>query len=366
MPGAMPSSTGMLTPVSSYDSASEGWQTFDADVDAFEIRSSGPWSREEFARQVLGIEMNGGGGAALAFIATHFPHITSENAKLWLAYMKSVHMAGVNFDPYIMDTFRQLDWYAVLSSGAAQGLVPELAPLFLQLRSRVEAATSARSDERCNVNKDSTAVDNVEDGGGVSTPRGLFHPSRSGGNTGDCEGQCTNTERAKARVKCEAVANPPPPPPPPPPCPCHCHGACGECRPSSSIGRVWYIAEHCEGQCTETERAKAREQCEAAANPPPPPPPQYCVGECTDANIANARAQSAAGLDPSPIPGPDTATAVRGDVAQAKAQCAASDAPSPGGNGSLPDTNEPGKTGAASVLAAQGWVIALSVVVLFL
>lgn len=109
---------------------------------------------------------------------------------------------------------------------------------------------------------------------------------------------------------------------------------------------------------------------------------EHCVGECTESEITDARAQCAAGLDPSPTtPGTDTGacdchchgpeehclgTCSAEQVAQAKAQCAASDSPTPtrGGAGSTPGANEPQETGAASGLAAPGWIIVLSVVVL--
>ncbi|EJD36413.1 hypothetical protein AURDEDRAFT_130077 [Auricularia subglabra TFB-10046 SS5] len=180
MPGAMPSSvtssTDSLTPLSSYDSVSAGWQTPDAEVDDFDIRSSGPWSRNEFARRVLAIETTLGDGPALGFIANHFPHITSKNAQLWLAYMKNVRMMGVGFDRYIMDTFRQIDWYAILSTGAVEDFMPELGPLFLAMGASAHEATSVgASDTHSDVELNQAYGGDPEESSRASTPQGPRH-----------------------------------------------------------------------------------------------------------------------------------------------------------------------------------------------
>ncbi|KZV96476.1 hypothetical protein EXIGLDRAFT_833568 [Exidia glandulosa HHB12029] len=89
----------------------------------YAITSTGNWSRDEFARRILLHLTTSGEDTALAHLMDTFPRLTFENAKLWLFYLKDVSSRGIPFDPYIMDTFRQTDWYTILREGAAQDVV---------------------------------------------------------------------------------------------------------------------------------------------------------------------------------------------------------------------------------------------------
>ncbi|KZW01694.1 hypothetical protein EXIGLDRAFT_760602 [Exidia glandulosa HHB12029] len=89
------------------------------------LRGSGSWSRNEFARHVLNLSEQSN-DEALAYIMNSFPPICPGRAKLWLAYLKDASARGVQFDAYIMDTFRQIDWCRIVLSDVAAELVPEL------------------------------------------------------------------------------------------------------------------------------------------------------------------------------------------------------------------------------------------------
>ncbi|KZV96462.1 hypothetical protein EXIGLDRAFT_765271 [Exidia glandulosa HHB12029] len=120
-------------------------------------RRMGHWARNAFAQHVIHLATESDDGA-LAYILNTFPSISFENAKLWLRYLKSLSLNGTEADPYIMDTFRQLDWHGILRSGAAHDLVPELqrlmsagaeAPRVPQSPNAHISEMAAREDEPC-------------------------------------------------------------------------------------------------------------------------------------------------------------------------------------------------------------------------
>ncbi|KZV91969.1 hypothetical protein EXIGLDRAFT_769469 [Exidia glandulosa HHB12029] len=116
------------------DSLSLIWESELASLDSFDstgsskpyiLRASGPWSRDEFARRVLDLS-DRSEDEALAYVMNSFPSAGLGRAKLWLIYMKDTNTKGAPFNAFIMDSFRQVDWYQVILSDAAPELVPEL------------------------------------------------------------------------------------------------------------------------------------------------------------------------------------------------------------------------------------------------
>lgn len=91
------------------------------------IRQTGEWSRDWFGRKIAACAILDGKDVALARMMEAFPHLQIENANLWLAYLLDTEGRGKPFNPYIMDTFRQMDWYGILRIDTGQDLVVRLA-----------------------------------------------------------------------------------------------------------------------------------------------------------------------------------------------------------------------------------------------
>ncbi|EJD45234.1 hypothetical protein AURDEDRAFT_165782 [Auricularia subglabra TFB-10046 SS5] len=91
------------------------------------IRNKGPWSYERFGRAILCLADNQGDDAALAKLRNSFPRLDMENARLWLAYLKSSRKAP--FDACIMNSFRTMSYFHALRNNTARHLFPELARL---------------------------------------------------------------------------------------------------------------------------------------------------------------------------------------------------------------------------------------------
>ncbi|KZV79055.1 hypothetical protein EXIGLDRAFT_781354 [Exidia glandulosa HHB12029] len=121
---------------SSSQSAWNGFEGLRLD-ERYVLSALGSWSRDEFALRVLALCVQSD-DEALAYVINSFPSISLQNAKLWLAYMKDARERGTAISPYIMDTFRQLDWCGIMRHGAGEDLAPELHRLFLQASPGVE------------------------------------------------------------------------------------------------------------------------------------------------------------------------------------------------------------------------------------
>ncbi|EJD39925.1 hypothetical protein AURDEDRAFT_128018 [Auricularia subglabra TFB-10046 SS5] len=91
------------------------WGQVASEKEPFIIRTTGPWSYERFGRLVLHIANDQGDDAALATLSNSFPRVGTNDALLWLAYLKSAK--GKPLDPCIMNGFRTISYYKALKAG---------------------------------------------------------------------------------------------------------------------------------------------------------------------------------------------------------------------------------------------------------
>ncbi|EJD32942.1 hypothetical protein AURDEDRAFT_131924 [Auricularia subglabra TFB-10046 SS5] len=82
------------------------------------IKMTGPWSREAFARKIVEEACLFGDSYALATIMGDFPMVEFDDARLWLAYIKTVKSRGGAADNAVMDSFRSVPWTQLLPNGA--------------------------------------------------------------------------------------------------------------------------------------------------------------------------------------------------------------------------------------------------------
>lgn len=80
---------------------------------------TGSWSRDLFMRQVLERAAEGGNNGAVTHIMSCFPGLSLGNAKLWLAYMQSEEHEEDVVHAYILDSFRNFDWFGTLQGRSA-------------------------------------------------------------------------------------------------------------------------------------------------------------------------------------------------------------------------------------------------------
>ncbi|EJD41640.1 hypothetical protein AURDEDRAFT_126956 [Auricularia subglabra TFB-10046 SS5] len=95
------------------------------------VPAAGSWSRTEFMRQILHLcEPPSADEPALEAIGTAFPRVNSDDARLWLLYMKDCSSRGIRPSDFIMDSFRTVSWYKTIrANNFGTQLVPELARL---------------------------------------------------------------------------------------------------------------------------------------------------------------------------------------------------------------------------------------------
>ncbi|EJD43506.1 hypothetical protein AURDEDRAFT_125910 [Auricularia subglabra TFB-10046 SS5] len=91
------------------------------------VRHRGAWSYDHFGNLILRMIGEHGEDSALAHVQNIFPRVEMDDARLWIAYIKSCKDSP--FDPCIMNGFRTTSYVRVIRDGNGSELFPELARL---------------------------------------------------------------------------------------------------------------------------------------------------------------------------------------------------------------------------------------------